>query len=173
MSPRDPHADIIPAGAPPEPTMEAPPLQTRAPAEGDLDALVAIDAAWAGHERRNYLASRLARALRPSGISLARVAEAGGEVVGFLLGEVTRGEFGRVEPEAWIDTFGVRPDCVRRGVGKALLEDFERHAQVLGTERVRTLLDPKDLALTGFLEKQGFRLATTKVVERQLSGGLS
>lgn len=149
---------------------EHPPMVTRAPEERDLSALAHIDAEWSGRPRRAYLEARLRRAVRPAGINLSRVAELDGEIVGFLFGEVTRGEFGRVDAMAWIDTFGVRKDRARRGVGKALLHDFMRHAEVLGAQAVRTLLDPEDDVLTSFLESQDFHVAATKVVERVVEG---
>ena len=42
------------------------------------------------------------------------------------------------------DTFGVRKDHARRGIGRELLRDFMRHAEVLGAQSVRTLLNPED-----------------------------
>lgn len=146
--------------------LESPDLILRVPGAADLDALVRIDSAWSGVERRGYLEARLRRATRPLGISLARVAERGGEVVGFVFGEVTRGEFGRTEAVAWIDTVGVRRDQVRRGVGTALLQEFVSCAGVIGADRVRTLLDPGEDELTEFLEAHGFGVAPTRVVER-------
>lgn len=148
--------------------LESPELLLRAPGAADLDALGRIDASWSGADRRGYLDARLRRALRPSGISLARVADWKGQVLGFLLGEVTRGEFGRVAPVGWIDTLGVRRDAARHGVGTALIQDFERHARAAGAERIATLLDPGDEALCDFLEAHGFRVAATRVVERLL-----
>jgi len=146
--------------------LESPDLVMRVPRATDLDALVHIDSAWSGAERRGYLEGRLRRALRPHGISLARVAERGADVVGFVFGEVTRGEFGRTEPVAWIDTIGVRRDQARLGVGTALLREFMSCARMIGAERVRTLLDLGEDALTDFLEAHGFRVAQTTVVER-------
>jgi predicted N-acetyltransferase YhbS len=145
-------------------------LHLRAPVAADLETLVAIDAEWSGRPRRGYLRQRLQRALRPRGISLARVACAGDEIVGFVLGELTNGEFGRVEGTAWIDTIGVRRDWARRGVGSALVEDFAAHAHTAGAERVRTLLDPESAALGDFLAVHGFGPAPTRVVELALEG---
>ncbi len=149
--------------------LEEPTVVVRVPFPRDLPAIVSIDGAWSGRERKGYLEARLNRAMRPSGISLARVAETDGKVVGFLFGEVTRGEFGRTEPVAWIDTFGVRRDQVRRGVGSSLLVDFMNHARALDVDCVRTLLDPKDEELTDFLERHDFRVAPTKIVEKSLN----
>jgi GNAT superfamily N-acetyltransferase len=152
---------------------ECPPvreLRLRTPVMSDLEALVRLDAAWSGVERRGYLRQRLSRALRPRGISLARVGESGGELVGFVLGELTLGEFGRVEATAWIDTIAVRPDHARRGVGAALIEDFVAHAYAAGAERIRTMIEPRDEALWDFLTAQGFGPAPTRVIELSLEG---
>jgi len=140
----------------------------RVPRQTDLGDLVRIDAHWSGHERRAYLEGRLRRALRPVGISLARIAEQQGETVGFLLGEVTYGEFGKADPVAWIDTISVRYDHVREGIGALLLDDFLTSAHAIGAERVRTMLEPGDEDLAAFLDKRGFHCAPTSIVEKTL-----
>ena len=152
---------------------ECPPLRElrlRTPIAADLDAIVRLDASWIGIERRGYLRQRLSRALHPRGISLARVGESNGELVGFVLGELTLGEFGRVEATAWIDTIAVRRDHARRGVGSALLEDFVAHAHAAGADRVRTLIEPEAAALADFLSGHGFGPAPTRVIELELNG---
>ncbi len=162
----------ITGGAVPEPSLERPVLVTRAPRRTDLDAIVRIDRQWAGANRREFLLERLEKSLRPGAINLSRVVERDGKVLGFVFGEVTRGEFGHVGPIAWIDTIGVDRDAARAGVGSALLAEFMSHAQAAGSERVRTLLEPDDDVLTEFLEDRGFRLAPVVVVERALGPDL-
>ena len=152
---------------------ECPPvreLRLRTPVAADLEAMVRLDAAWSGTERRSYLRQRLQRALRPRGISLARVGESGGELVGFVLGELTLGEFGRVETTAWIDTIAVKRDHARRGVGSALVEDFIAHAHAAGADRIRTMLEAEDAALSDFLAVHGFAQAPVRVIELALDG---
>jgi predicted N-acetyltransferase YhbS len=141
----------------------------RAPKAEDIDALARIDGQWTGRQRRAYLAERLGRTLRPAAINLSRVAELDGRVVGFLFGEVTRGEFGDVGSVAWVDTVAVERARTREGVGSALLADFVAHATTAGSNRIWTLLDPGDEALTEFLQAHGFRVAATRVVEKILN----
>jgi GNAT superfamily N-acetyltransferase len=140
----------------------------RAPLPFHLDAIVRIDAAWSGRERRAYFDDRLGRIWSAPGLDLSRVAERRGQVVGYVLGDVARGEFGRVGAVAWIEAIGVRRDQARQGVGSALLREFSVYAAALGATRVWTLLDPDDERLTDFLQAQGFGLARAKVVERNL-----
>jgi predicted N-acetyltransferase YhbS len=147
---------------------EMPDVSTRAPRQEDLQAVVSIDASWRGSSRRDYLSDRLSRALSPPGIGISRIVERNGDVIGYLFGEVTRGEFGHSGLVAWIDTLGVRKDHARRGIATLLLQDFVHHAQAAGASQVRTLLDPADEALTDFLQAQRFTVAPTIVVERAL-----
>ena len=152
---------------------ECPPvreLRLRTPVAADLEAMVRLDAAWSGVERRSYLRQRLSRALRPRGISLARVGESGGELVGFVLGDLTLGEFGRVETTAWIDTIAVQRDHAHRGIGSALIEDFIAHAHAAGADRIRTMIEGNDTALGEFLAVHGFGAAPVRVIELALDG---
>lgn len=164
-------AQVRPGAQSAELTLERPALELRAPRPEDLAAIAPIDRSWTQTDRRRYLEDRIAQAARGTAIDLSRVAEWNGEIVGFLFGSVTRGEFGRAGPIAWVDTVGVRSDQARRGVGSALLADFLRHARATGATRVWTLLDPDDEELTEFLETHGFSVAATKVVECALGEG--
>lgn len=92
----------------------------------DLEALLAV---WNAALPRDALNERrlLAQVLLDPNVDQGfLVAEADGEVVGFVLGIVRRepGADGKLEPErGWITAFGVRPDCWRRGVGTALFQE--------------------------------------------------
>ena len=52
----------------------------------------------------------------------SQVADSGGKVVGFMLGEVRGGEFGLEEPTGWVEFFGVDPQAREKGVGRSLIE---------------------------------------------------
>lgn len=150
--------------------LERPTLNSRAPQRADLEEILRIDRQWTGRDRRDFLSERLDRTLRAGAINLARILERDGQIIGFVFGEVMRGEFGHVGVTAWIDTIGIDRRMTRGGAGSALLSDFMTHARAAGSDCVRTLLEPEDEALTEFLEQKGFRLAPVVVVEHSLDG---
>ncbi len=63
------------------------------------------------------------------------VAEIGDEVVGYLLGvdHYTFYANGRV---SWVEEVAVQPQLRRKGIGRALMEDFERWARGRGSKLV-------------------------------------
>ena len=69
----------------------------------DLDAVVALDRALAGHSRRGFFARRLEHAARDPDGFVAIAAERDGRVAGFALARITEGEFGATSREAVLD----------------------------------------------------------------------
>jgi GNAT superfamily N-acetyltransferase len=65
----------------------------------------------------------------------ALVAERSGEMLGFLLGFITRGE----SPTGYIHLVGIHPDYRRRGVGKGLYERFMETCTNAGVKRLKTI----------------------------------
>lgn len=123
---------------------------------GDLEAVVAIDEQITGYCRREYYQCRLEAAHSGAQLDTSLVAEAGGDVVGFLLGTLYLGEFGIPEASAMIDTLGVHPAAQDRGVGGALVDQFRSNMRAARVERVYTLVDWKDFELLKFFGSQGF-----------------
>ena len=102
---------------------------------------------------------------RELGIVLSLVIESDKRVVGFLIGEVYRGEFGIPEDIATVDTVGVHPDFQGQGLGRQLMEEFVSHAGKAGVERIRTMVDwHKQWDLMGFFRGTGFFPARTNVI---------
>ena len=87
--------------------------------EGDLDAIVAIDALATGRRRPSYFELMLQRAIKQASLQISLVAELDGRVVGFLIGSLYYGEYGVVEPTASVDAIGVDPRYRGHRVGKA------------------------------------------------------
>ena len=77
-------------------------------------------------------------------------------VVGFIMGELFRGEYGISEDRATLDTIGVDPDCQSKGVGKRLIKEFLEHLKTLGVEKVNTLVRWNDSQLIPFFSANGF-----------------
>jgi predicted N-acetyltransferase YhbS len=122
----------------------------------DLDAIVRIDRTITGHDRRGYIAARLAEALADGAVRVSLTARCDDAVVGYLMARADLGDFGRTEPVAVIDTIGVDPDYAHRHIGRALLSQLFAHLDALRVERVETIVAQRDLGLLGFLYAAGF-----------------
>ncbi len=123
----------------------------------DLDAIVDIDRKITGQGRLEYYRHKLREAGRPEAqINASLVAEAGGRVVGFLMGTLFLGEFGIPENSAFIDTIGVDPEFQDRGIGGALFDQFRANMRAAGVERIYTLVDWRDFGLLKFFGNMGF-----------------
>lgn len=143
-------------------------ITVRALQEGDLAAIVRIDARQTGRERPEYFKLKLANALRDTGIRLALAAEQDGRVVGFLLGHVYYGDYGQPESVATLDAIGVQPELARAGVGTALWRQFAHNVKGLRVDRVDTQVDWAHGDLIAFLRHAGFRPSSRICLERPL-----
>jgi ribosomal protein S18 acetylase RimI-like enzyme len=133
----------------------------------DLDAIVRIDARVGGRPRPEYLHAKLTKAL-DEGMQMSLGAEIDGRLVGFLMGAVYYGEFGRAEPVATIETIGVHPDFWQRGVGRALWAQFARNMRGLRVGQVQTQVGWNDWRLLAFLERVGFTPAPRVCLQSSL-----
>ena len=134
----------------------------------DLDDVVRIDTHSTGHDRRGYYERRLRTALEESGIRVSLAAELDGMFVGFVLGRVYHGEYGRTDSFATLDTIGVDPAFRGRGVGHALLDQLVRNLTALRVERLQTEVEWDQWDLLEFLHDVEFRPAPRMALERIL-----
>ena len=134
----------------------------------DLPDIVRIDRRITGRDRTRYLQAKLAEALDDSSLRVSLAARRDGVNVGYLMARADRGDFGRTEPVAVIDTLGVDPDFARHGVGRALLSQLFANLGALRVERVETVVAARDLALLGFLYGVGFAPSQRLAFVRQI-----
>ncbi|HEY0783893.1 MAG TPA: GNAT family N-acetyltransferase [Thermoanaerobaculia bacterium] len=130
-------------------------IHIRAVDELDIDAISGIDEKISGRYRPEVWERRISYYLRRDP-QAAVVAEAGGKVVGFMLGEVRSGEFGLEEPTGWIEVLGVDPDFRGQAVGRRMAEAVFGYFRELGAHGVRTLVDEQAEELKGFFTSLGF-----------------
>ena len=142
----------------------------------DLEAVVAIDAEvtklpkpayWAeiyqryGKGRSGRRQQPGGRRSQPGGRRSQRfflVAEAGGRIEGFVIGEVRDWEFG--SPRCgWVFAISVRPGARLAGVGTRLLEAICAGFRGLGVTKVRTMLARDNQLILSFFRSQGMRAA--------------
>jgi len=123
----------------------------------DLRAVIRVDAHHTGARKPAYWKRVLGEFLlpreRPGRVGLA--AEIGGELAGYLLGEVRAFEFGS-EPCGWVFAVGVDPARLRAHVGTALLEEACRRFRAAGVARVRTMVRRNDVPVLAFFRSSGF-----------------
>jgi GNAT superfamily N-acetyltransferase len=121
----------------------------------DLERVIAIDAMVTGVAKGDYWRTvfrRYAGAARTGRHFL--VAEAGSEVVGFVIGEVRDWEFGS-PPCGWVFGIDVRPDRRLAGVGARLLDAICAKFRDAGIATVRTLLARDNALVLSFFRSQG------------------
>ena len=137
-------------------------LSVRPLRESDISAIITIDEQTTGRAKPEYWRAKLTHYLLEKGSDpdadsgvLARVAEIEGEVVGFIIGEVRRWEFG--QPFCgWITALGVNPKHQRLGIGRRLLAEFLDHYREDGLREVRTMVEWSDGDLLKFFHSMGF-----------------
>jgi ribosomal protein S18 acetylase RimI-like enzyme len=138
--------------------------------ELDIGSIVRIDERITGVYRPDVWEQRVGYYLRRDP-GASQVAEIGGKVVGFLLGDVRAGEFGIEEPSGWIERFGIDPDHRGRDLGKQMFDAICAHFRAAGATSVRTLVDRRDPAISGFLNALGFTPSPLQALEIALAPG--
>jgi len=120
-----------------------------------LDAIVKIDEKVLGENRRDYWERKLALMNNKSS-QVSLVAEVEGNVVGFILGDVSGWEFGVPDTVGWIDTLGIDPAYQKQGLATALAQELIKTLKAVGVRTIYTLVSWKDWDLLQFFHAMGF-----------------
>jgi ribosomal protein S18 acetylase RimI-like enzyme len=136
--------------------------------ELDIDAITGIDEKIGGRYRPEVWERRIGYYLRRDPESSVVAEAAGGEVVGFMLGEVRSGEFGLEEPTGWIEVLGVDPDRRGQAIGRRMAEAMFAHFRERGAKSVRTLVDGDMEEIGRFFGSLGFTPSRLRPYERPL-----
>ncbi len=121
----------------------------------DLNAIVEIDEKVLGETRRSYWEGKLEMMNKKSS-QVSLVVEISGEVVGFILGDISGWEFGVPETIGWIDTIAVDPAYQKRGLARALTHELIRNLKALGVKTIYTLVSWNDWDLLQFFHAMEF-----------------
>ncbi len=145
-------------------------VEIRVMRKSDVEPVAEIDYKVFGKRRPEYYERRVAEFLDENSGRLVTslVAEVGGQVAGFIMGNVYLGEFGIPETMASIDTIGVDPDHQRQGIAGYLLEEFKTTVKKAGVDKVHTLVNWADTDLLGFFANVGFVAANTLNLKLEL-----
>ena len=142
-------------------------LRVRPMNELDIEGICRIDEKITGRYRPEVWEQRVAYYIRRDPDS-SQVAEQGGRVVGFMLGEVRGGEFGLEEPTGWVEFFGVDPGAREKGIGRRLIEALLAHFRARGAHVARTMVAAQDKEIAGFISAMGFSPAPLSALEKRL-----
>ncbi len=135
--------------------------------ELDIEAVTRIDERITKHYRPEVWEQRVAYYIRRDPDS-SQVAEVGGQVAGFMMGEVRGGEFGLDEPTGWIEFFGVDPETRGRALGRRLIDALLAHFRSRGAHIARTMVATRDAEIAGFLKAMEFTPAPLTALEKRL-----
>jgi ribosomal protein S18 acetylase RimI-like enzyme len=137
-------------------------LVLRALRQDDIPSLIAIDGRISGVAKPEYWRRKLAHYVTdddavpdPGNGILTRIAEIDGKIVGFLIGEVRRWEFGQ-PASGWITSLAVDPDWQQLGIGRRLLAELLAFYREQSLPEVRTIVEWVDADLLRFFHSMGF-----------------
>ena len=132
----------------------SPVIRTMVPS--DLDRIVEIDIKVLGKPRPDYWEMKLELVKKRSQVS-SLVAELDGKVIGFIIGDESRWEYGVSENIGWIDTIGVDPDYQRKGIAKILFTEMTNNLKKAGVDTIFTFVTRRDWVLLKFFNSMGFQ----------------
>ncbi len=138
----------------------------RRAAAADLPEVAAIDARATGLAKPEYWAGLLRRYGRGARARFL-VAEAGGRIVGYIVGEVRDWEFGS-PPCGWVFGIGVLPAAREAGVATRLLEAINAAFRRQGVATVRTLVARDNRLVLSFFRSQGMMAAPVIPLEKEI-----
>ena len=142
-------------------------VRIRAMTELDIEGITRIDERITKKYRPEVWEQRVGYYIRRDAES-SQVAELGGKVAGFMMGEVRGGEFGLEEPTGWIEFFGVDPDVRGRDLGRNLIDALLAHFRSQGAHIARTMVAASDQDIAGFLKAMQFTPAALTALEKRL-----
>ena len=143
-------------------------LRVRPVEAADLDQIIAIDADITGKKKTDYWYELFHRyGASRSRQRLFLVAEAGGEIQGFIIGEVRDWEFGS-PPCGWVFGINVRPAARLAGIGTRLLEAICAGFRHAGVDKVRTLIARDNSLVLSFFRSQAMMAAPVIPLEKDL-----
>lgn len=122
--------------------------------EEDIGEVLEIDRRITGSDRAttytmiptNYVGGEL---------DISAVAEVDEEIVGFLLGRITKSTY-EVGNSFLLELIGVDPKYRRQGVGESLVKYFEKSCREKGGSTIRILVNWQDWWLLSFLSSLEF-----------------
>ncbi|NKB59791.1 MAG: GNAT family N-acetyltransferase [Alphaproteobacteria bacterium] len=129
-------------------------IRIRTATANDLIAVTGLDGKITGLAKPDYWRDLIRRFGGRKQDRYFLIAEAGTELLGFIMGEIRAWEFGS-PPCGWIFAVNVEPDKRLTGVGTVLFEALCGKFRENGVATVRTMLARDDTLIMSFFRSQG------------------
>ncbi len=141
-------------------------IKIRVMQEEDMPAVAAIQSQVLNTRRHDYKALK-ARSMTARSPVMPLVAEVDNQIVGFVMGETSDGEYGVPGSIGWVDSIGVLSDYQRQGVARLLVEELISAMGKVGVCKVYTLVNWHDGDMLRFFDKLGFTHGDMINLERE------
>jgi N-acetylglutamate synthase-like GNAT family acetyltransferase len=138
----------------------------RAPIESDIEDIRKIQEAIMKRPVSDLLENRIKEYMKKDPNSCL-VAEVEGSVAGFIIGDIKDWGFG-VEKSGWLETIGIHPKHMGKGIGKALGEKLLEHFRSQGIRNIYTQARWDSGDLLAFFKSIGFDRSDFINLERRL-----
>lgn len=143
-------------------------LRVRPVEARDLDQVIAIDTEITSKGKTDYWYELYHRyGASRSRQRLFLVAEAAGEIQGFIIGDVRDWEFGS-PPCGWVFGISVRPGARLAGIATRLFEAICAGFRRAGVDKVRTLISRDNRLVLSFFRSQAMMAAPVIPLEMDL-----
>lgn len=136
----------------------------------DLDAIVALDAATSGAAKPDYWQDVLERYTQEGARNKRYFLVGkmpGGELLGFIVGEIRAWEFGS-PPCGWVIALNVTPKHREKGIGTTLFDALCAEMKKDGVTIIRTMVLANDRVNLSFFRGEGLAAGPYIELERQL-----
>ncbi len=130
----------------------------------DADAVLRINERITGRPYEAQWASKIIDDITRNPLGCL-VAEDGGEIVGFILGDIRGWEFA-IPKSGWIEIVGVDPRFQGKGVARSLIETLHAYFRNNNVSRVMTMVNWNDGGLVGFFRALGFERSEFIILEK-------
>jgi len=135
----------------------------------DVERVIAIDRAYSGQSRRRFFEKRFAAAkAQPEDFIHVGVVQ-DGALCGYAIARVLRGEFGHKQAVAVLDAIGVDAESRERGVGQALMTEFDAIMVRRNVHALQSQAEWTNLDLLRFFAAAGFELAPRLTLQRPVA----
>ncbi len=145
-------------------------ILVRSAVAGDLPRIIDLDKQISGLDKPDYWQESFRRFGGAQDGRYFLVAEKGGQIAGFIVGEIRAWEFGS-PPGGWVFSLTVDPDTRLGGVATDMFNTICNCFRKAGVDKVHTMTDRDNITVMAFFRSQGMMAGRSIPLEMDLSDG--